>query len=197
VRFASKRNRPGRVKGLVLASRPRWPCRPTRFLLAASGAVGFVDTGPAASGRVNSAAWGILSRNAFLATQFPSCFLPWGCGCRLGDELSRHVSGPWSVIGCSTLVAGYCWAERFAGASRLNVLFGFLDWGARRGGPIKAVQKSFRFPPVVARLSLCFSMFCDEIGWKNGGDFWISGRARPGPKVQKLIGSSFRRARQT
>jgi hypothetical protein len=39
--------------------------------------------------------------------------------------------------------------------------------------------------PVAARLSRCFSMFCDEIGLKNGDDFWISGLARPRPKVQK------------
>jgi hypothetical protein len=31
-------------------------------------------------------------------------------------------------------------------------------------------------------------MLADEIGWKNGGDFWISGLARLGPKVQKPPG---------
>jgi hypothetical protein len=30
-------------------------------------------------------------------------------------------------------------------------------------------------------------MFVDEIGWQNGNDFWISGLARPGPKVQKSV----------
>jgi hypothetical protein len=36
-------------------------------------------------------------------------------------------------------------------------------------------------------------MFCDEIGWKNGGDFWISGLASPGPKVQKSLSLSRKR----
>ena len=63
---------------------------------------------------------------------------------------------------------------------------GILDRAVHRGAPGKAVQKSFLCVSAAVRLSLCVSVFRDEIGRKNRGDFWISGRAGPDPKVQSL-----------
>jgi hypothetical protein len=58
-----------------------------------------------------------------------------------------------------------------------------LTFACAAGGPKQAVQKSFLPTPPAARLSLCFSVICYDIDWKIGADFWISGLARPLPKV--------------
>jgi hypothetical protein len=44
-------------------------------------------------------------------------------------------------------------------------------------------QKSFLPPLVAARLSLCFSVFSDEMGRKSAGTFAFFALARPDAKV--------------
>jgi hypothetical protein len=55
---------------------------------------------------------------------------------------------------------------------------------ARRGAPIKTIQKSFRFLPSRGRFSLHFSIFFGENAAEPAIDFWTFGFFCRGPKVQ-------------
>jgi hypothetical protein len=60
-------------------------------LLAALRAVGFVDNG-AASGGVNCVAWGLVSRNAYLATEVESRCVGWSCGVAASVARERQAT---------------------------------------------------------------------------------------------------------
>src|SRR5262249_20822945 len=90
----------------------------------------------------NSVARGFASPHAFLATQFLSCFLSWGCGCRLG-------------VGCQLMVS------KCVGRYLTHLLtpLPFLLLRAPLGGPINKPQKSSPAALASARLTQRFSRF--------------------------------------
>ena len=81
------------------------------ILLADLGAVGFVDTVEAASGKATPVACRLVSPDAFWATQDQTCGAGWSWGVVVGgvgdDRRSDRSSCDWASCGCAAQVVEY------------------------------------------------------------------------------------------
>ena len=135
--------------------------------------------------------WAAFVAKRVFGDRILKLLLRWGCDWRLGRQFVASVVRGQLLMLATVYFVGTT-LERSARASRLTFFFGLLDWRVPPGGPGKR-SKSLSSCRRSRRVgAFVFRGLCDEIGWKIGSDFWISGLVRV--RVQKSLARDVRRA---